>query len=222
MGTPSSVASASTSQNLFEDTLRAAHSLGMQLPTTSTAHLTAALDAAMATHRSYASLYEQQLACLEAQHHADCQRITHAPLLQQRTAGLTEASATVRTVLAGKDAIAQRLRATKTEPTIPVQPELQPHLISLLQQSASSQATLQQGREALQWAAAFSEKPSCWEERLSGLLRAARACQDHKQALDQFGEALQALDSSSEGSGDGERGGDARSWGSSGSRGTGH
>lgn len=178
--------------NIYEDCLQLAQAAGVPLPQASTSELTAHIDAACSVADAYRDVYQRQLDILEQEDFMAWENIAHKPVLVQREANLRAASSTLRTVIASKDTIARRLRAASTVPNIPVDPQYQPDLSVLLQHSAGGQAILAHGAGALQWAAGFQERPSCWEDRLQAIPEALKACQDQQHALQRFSEALAA------------------------------
>lgn len=101
-------------------------------------------------------------------------------------------AAALRRVVASKHAIADRLRASKLRPSVPVDPESQPAFGALLRAGAGGCALLEHGAVALGWAAALDAPPSCWEDTLRGIPDGARACRGHLAALSAFGAALAA------------------------------
>jgi HAUS augmin-like complex subunit 2 len=185
--------------SIFAECLQVADSLGLSLDQACRASLTseecrpeAEVEAAAMAASMYKDIYDVQLAVLEQEDFSAWESITAHATLDRRTAQLTSAARTLSTVLDGKEGISKRLRSASIVPSIPVEPRHQPDLSALLQHAAGGQAILAHGRDALEWAASFQERPSCWEDRLATLPEALKAARQHAAALQQFATALEA------------------------------
>lgn len=186
------------SNSVFAECLQLADSLGLPISgpagsLTAEEHgPEAAVSAAAAVAATYQDIYVAQLAVLEQEDFQAWEQIAAHATLDRRTACLRSAAATLAAVLDGKDAISKRLRAASVVPSIPVEPRQQPDLSALLQHAAGGQTILAHGRVALEWAATFQERPSCWEDQLAALPEALTAARQHAAALEQFAGALEA------------------------------
>lgn len=181
----------------FEEGLRLASQLGLnsgseeqggQLDAS-----TSNIDACMDVVHAYQSAYEQQAACCARREAAQVQALIDQRLLRQRVDGLNKARDTMARVVDCKDALADRLRAIKVRPSVPVDPQYQPDFTGLLYHSASGHDILRHGGNTLHWAVALDAPPSCWEDGLRAIPDAAKACSDRLAAITGFSEALAAL-----------------------------
>ncbi|GBF97725.1 hypothetical protein Rsub_10889 [Raphidocelis subcapitata] len=149
------------------------------------ASLLEAIDAAEA-------LCARRLCALAAARRGSAGELADPAALRAAAAAMAAHAAALRRVVASKHAIADRLRASKLRPSVPVEPEAQPAFDALLRAGAGGRALLDHGAAALGWAAALDAAPSCWEDTLRGVPDGARACRAHLAALSAFGAALAA------------------------------
>lgn len=137
-------------------------------------------------------LCNRHLASLSAARHAVAADLTDPSCLQRRAAAMCANTETLKRIITSKHVIADRLRASKLRPSVPVDPAHQREFEALLQQSAGGRALLDHGALALGWAAALDAPPSCWEDTLRSIPEGTRACRAHLKSLSAFGSQLAA------------------------------
>lgn len=175
----------------YNELLQAAEGLGFNLPTNSSSRqpVQGLAQARQAVeHSRQAHELELRLSALLA--HLASRTVTDRTQLSARAAGLSDDASTLQLISASKDAIADQLRSASLRPSVPVAPEYQQDFANMLRSAASNAAVLQDGLQVLQWAAALSDKPSCWEDQLRVIRDSAQAVKDYLTAMQDFDQQL--------------------------------
>lgn len=141
----------------------------------------------VAVHQQLCAALQQKHALAEQQ---QSWQLSSAAALQSRQAALEAGSNMLSSILDNQNTIAERLRANKIRPCIPIQHDQQHHLSAVLLSSARGPAELKPGAEALQWANQLDCKPTVWEDTLAPVLTASKACSSHADVLQKFNDQL--------------------------------
>jgi hypothetical protein len=187
-------------KNVFAAVLEEAEALGLpasrdcDLTDSTTSQLASGLATAADTVHQYDQLYDLTLQRLEQEEFSAWERLCQEEVVAERTSRLCAAATTLRTILESKDAIGRRLREASMGATIAVAPQHQGDLSALLAHASAGQEVLQTGLDALNWAAAFSERPSCWGDKLQSISDGLGAAQQQLEAMQELRDALAAQD----------------------------
>lgn len=135
-------------------------------------------------------LHDLELRLFDASAHLASRTVTDQQQLAARAAGLNSVASMLQLICASKDAIADQLRSANLRPHVPVAPQYQQDFADMLRCAASNAAALQDGLQALQWAAGLSDKPSCWEDQLRIIRDSAQSIKDCLAAIQEFDQQL--------------------------------